>query len=131
MADDTTNALLELSRDDRLSLMRFVCSFAWADLEIQDEERSFVGEMVSKLGLEADRKQVDHWLKHPPRPEDVDPTRVPRQHRELFLQTVKAVIGADNVIDPAESRQWISRGLASVPAPPPRTGKKRPCVDTW
>lgn len=103
MADDTTNALLDLTREDRLSLMRFICSFAWADLEIQDEERDFVGEMVSKLGLEADRKQVDHWLKHPPRPEDVDPTRVPRAHREIFLQTVKAVIGADNVIDPAES----------------------------
>ena len=37
----------------------------------------------------------------------------------------------DDVIDPAESRHWIARGLASVPTPPPRTGKKRPCVDTW
>ena len=37
----------------------------------------------------------------------------------------------DDVIDPAESRRWITAGLAASPAPPPRTGKKRPFVDTW
>jgi acetyl-CoA carboxylase carboxyltransferase component len=37
----------------------------------------------------------------------------------------------DDVIDPAESRRWITRALYSVPPPEPRAGKKRPCVDTW
>jgi acetyl/propionyl-CoA carboxylase alpha subunit len=37
----------------------------------------------------------------------------------------------DDVIDPAESRRWITSALRSLPAPPPRPGKKRPCVDTW
>ncbi len=37
----------------------------------------------------------------------------------------------DDVIDPAESRRWIMTGLRSTPPPPPRTGKKRPCIDTW
>ena len=37
----------------------------------------------------------------------------------------------DEVIDPADSRKWISTALASVPQPPPRRGKKRPNVDTW
>ena len=37
----------------------------------------------------------------------------------------------DDVIDPADSRAWISAGLRSVPPPPPRTAKKRPCVDAW
>jgi acetyl-CoA carboxylase carboxyltransferase component len=37
----------------------------------------------------------------------------------------------DDVIDPAESRTWITRALRSVPPPPARTGKKRACVDTW
>ena len=36
----------------------------------------------------------------------------------------------DDVIDPADSRRWISSALASSP-PPPRDGKKRPCIDTW
>jgi acetyl-CoA carboxylase carboxyltransferase component len=37
----------------------------------------------------------------------------------------------DDVIDPADSRRWIVRALASAPPPPPREGKKRPFVDTW
>ena len=37
----------------------------------------------------------------------------------------------DDVIDPADSRRWISTLLAAAPAPPPRHGKKRPNIDTW
>lgn len=37
----------------------------------------------------------------------------------------------DAVIDPAESRAWIVRGLRSVNPPLPRAGKKRPMIDTW
>src|SRR5262249_50805361 len=37
----------------------------------------------------------------------------------------------DDVIDPADSRQWITRLLGSAPPPPARTRKKRPYVDTW
>ncbi len=37
----------------------------------------------------------------------------------------------DDVIDPVDSRRWISTAFASAPAPTPRTGKKRPNVDTW
>jgi acetyl-CoA carboxylase carboxyltransferase component len=37
----------------------------------------------------------------------------------------------DDVIDPADSRRWISVALSSAPPPPPRQGKKRPCIDTW
>ncbi|WP_237046339.1 carboxyl transferase domain-containing protein [Aquipseudomonas alcaligenes] len=37
----------------------------------------------------------------------------------------------DAVIDPAETRAWLLRGLNAAPRPAPRTGKKRPFVDTW
>lgn len=37
----------------------------------------------------------------------------------------------DAVIDPADSRAWLLRGLAAVPRPPRRDGKKRPFIDTW
>jgi len=45
--------------------------------------------------------------------------------------SMAAYLEIDDVIDPAESRRWIVRGLKSVPAPQPRTDKKRPFVDTW
>jgi acetyl/propionyl-CoA carboxylase alpha subunit/acetyl-CoA carboxylase carboxyltransferase component len=37
----------------------------------------------------------------------------------------------DDVIDPAESRRWITTALRASPRPPAREGKKRPCIDTW
>ena len=37
----------------------------------------------------------------------------------------------DDVIDPADTRRRIVEGLRACPPPAPRTGKKRPCIDTW
>ena len=37
----------------------------------------------------------------------------------------------DDVIDPAESRRWITAILEAAPLPPHRDGKKRPNIDTW
>jgi acetyl/propionyl-CoA carboxylase alpha subunit/acetyl-CoA carboxylase carboxyltransferase component len=37
----------------------------------------------------------------------------------------------DDVIDPADTRRWLARGLASMPEPAPRQGRKRPFVDAW
>ena len=37
----------------------------------------------------------------------------------------------DDVIDPAESREWIMMALKAAPPPKQRDGKKRPMVDTW
>ena len=39
--------------------------------------------------------------------------------------------GARYVIDPADTRAFITRGMKSLPPVPPRTAKKRPYVDTW
>ena len=37
----------------------------------------------------------------------------------------------DDVIDPADSRRWITTALDAAPAPTARQGKKRRNVDTW
>ncbi|HCE09803.1 MAG TPA: carbamoyl-phosphate synthase large subunit [Oxalobacteraceae bacterium] len=67
----------------------------------------------------------------------------PQQRKVLFEKMVatayeqgKAInmasfLEIDDVIDPVESRVWIMRGLRSVPPTTPRSGKKRPFVDTW
>lgn len=79
--------------------MRFICSFAWADFEIQPEEKEFVKAMVAKLHMpEDERKEVWKWLEVPPRVEDVDPTEIPREHRQFFLDSVKEVVMADGVL---------------------------------
>ena len=39
--------------------------------------------------------------------------------------------GIDDVIDPADTREWISSSLKRLPPPEPRTGKKYPYIDTW
>jgi len=37
----------------------------------------------------------------------------------------------DDVIDPADTRRWITTALRAAPSPVPRAGKKRPNIDTW
>jgi acetyl-CoA carboxylase carboxyltransferase component len=67
----------------------------------------------------------------------------PEERKALFEQMVarayergKAINTAstfelDEAIDPFDSRHWITSALRSVPPSPPRTGKRRPCIDTW
>jgi uncharacterized tellurite resistance protein B-like protein len=95
--------LRTLSQKDRLRLIRFVCSFVWADLEVHARERDFVHKLVKRLHLDAEEaKHVEEWLKVPPKPEEVDPQRIPLEHRKLFLDTIKQAIAADGKIEPAE-----------------------------
>lgn len=93
-----------LSKDERLLLLKFVCAFAWADLEVRTQERQFIQRLVKQLKLEADEaEQVEGWLQNPPTPEEVDPAQVPRRHRKLFLETAKSLIEADGNIDSNEA----------------------------
>jgi uncharacterized tellurite resistance protein B-like protein len=93
----------ELDREDRLRLVRFLCSFAWADLRVHERERTFIRKMVKKLSLDEDEvKAAEKWLKVPPRPEEVDPAEIPHEHRKLFLDAARAVVLADGVVNPDE-----------------------------
>jgi len=99
--------LAKLSKEDRLRLMGFACSFAWADLEIRQTERDFIKKLQKKFKLAPDEiAQVEKWLEVPPRPEDVDPANVPAAHRKLFLEAAKGMIAADGEIDPAEAETY-------------------------
>jgi acetyl-CoA carboxylase carboxyltransferase component len=67
-----------------------------------------------------------------------DPDERARRYDELVARAYeqgKALSTAtyfeiDDVIDPADSRRWIAT-LLTANEPPPRSGKKRPFVDTW
>ena len=89
----------KLSTKDKLRLMKFVCSFIWADLEVKESEKKFVTRLSKKLELsDDDIAQVKKWMKVPPRPEEIDPTHIPKEHRQLFLDTIRDVITADGEV---------------------------------
>ena len=93
----------KLSAKERMRLMKFVCSFVWADLEVKDSERKFVTKMSKRLHLTEDEvEQVKGWLKVPPRPEEVDPSQIPKEHRQMFLDTIRDVITADGEVAQSE-----------------------------
>lgn len=99
--------LEQLSPEDRMQLLRFVCSFAWADLEVRDSERSVVHKLIRSFNLDEDElAEVERMLKSPPAPEDVDPQEIPLEHRELFLETIKAIIYSDGEISPNEAESF-------------------------
>lgn len=99
--------IAKLRKEDRLRLMRFLCSFAWADLEVKKTERALVRKMVKALHLDEDEQaKVKGWLEVPPRPEEVDPAQIPREHRKLFLDAAREMIAVDGEIDPEEKETF-------------------------
>ena len=57
--------------------------------------------------------------------------RVTRMYEHGKALNTASHFEIDEVIDPLDSRRWISTTLRSAPPPAPRAGKKRPCIDTW
>ena len=95
--------MTELSSEERLQLMRFVCAFAWADLEIRKEERALVSNLGRNLNLsEEEMRHVQRWMTNPPRPEELDPQDIPMAHRQMFLAAAQAMIAIDGELDPDE-----------------------------
>jgi len=73
-----------------------------------------------ELAAIADPKERKAWFDN----------MVAQSYQDGKALSIGALLEIDDVIDPLETRRWIMRGLRSVPPTPPRTGKKRPCVDT-
>lgn len=83
--------------------MRFVCSFAWIDLEIRPEERELVARLIRRLQLDDEEKErVSEWLDSPPPAESVDPGLIPREHRMTFLRAVESTVSVDGEVTPEE-----------------------------
>jgi len=91
--------LEQLDRGDRLRLVQFVCSFAWADFEIQPEERVFIAHLIRRLELGEDEdRQVQEWLESPPSLDGLDPTSIPAAHRRFFVEAIEGLIAADGEV---------------------------------
>jgi len=95
--------LPDLDGPERMQLMKFVCSFAWVDLEIHRQERIFVANMVQRLDLAHEEAvQVQRWLDVPPRADEIDPTAIPLEHRKTFVEAIVGIIESDGVIKAEE-----------------------------
>jgi uncharacterized tellurite resistance protein B-like protein len=96
-------SLARLNHSERLQLLKFVCAAVWADLDVTDAERTFVLGLTLQLDLPPeDMERVEEWLDTPPAAEEVDPTQVPPEHRQLFLEAVEEAITSDGAIDGPE-----------------------------
>ncbi|MBX3463158.1 MAG: TerB family tellurite resistance protein [Planctomycetes bacterium] len=94
---------MNLTPAERRNLLRFVCSFAWTDLQVTQQERDLVMRIAGMLHLDsAEARQVARWLEVPPAADEVDPSLVPPAHRELFLRVAEEVLRADGRVVPAE-----------------------------
>jgi acetyl-CoA carboxylase carboxyltransferase component len=58
-------------------------------------------------------------------------TMVDRMYEVGKAVNIASHFEIDDVIDPADTRRWISAVFGAAPAPAVRQGKKRPNVDTW
>ena len=97
----------QLDQRERLRLVQFVCSFAWADFEIQPEERVFISRLIRRLELGEDEDlQVQQWLDRPPGLDDLDPTASPAAHRRFFVEAIEGLISADGEIAEEERESF-------------------------
>jgi uncharacterized tellurite resistance protein B-like protein len=98
-----TEDFAKLGPSERRKLLQFVTSVAWSDLTISAGEVAFIRGLVSRLQLTPEEaRQVQSWIQTPPPPEDVDPTTIPREHRQIFLGAVRELVEADGSRSPEE-----------------------------
>jgi acetyl-CoA carboxylase carboxyltransferase component len=76
------------------------------------------------------RKELDA-IEDPAERQRVFEEMVDRMYEHGKALNAATYFEIDDVIDPADSRRWITTAFGSAPSPPPRTGKKRPNIDTW
>ena len=106
----------EMSRDDRMLLLRFVCAFAWTDLTIHDGERKFVERLIQRMQLSSeDRAEALAYLHVAPSPEATNPKLIPQAHRRVFIDSVRALIYADGEVD-TEERDRFEKLKAALAA---------------
>ena len=95
--------LSDLTIEERLRLVRFMCAFAWADLDIAEREVALIRDLIAKLELpEAARDEAEGWLQHPPHEEDLHPYDIPDAHKRMFLEAAAELIGVDGHVDRME-----------------------------
>ena len=76
------------------------------------------------------RRELDA-IEDPAQRERAFDEKVAQVYEHSRAMDAAEIFELDDVIDPADTRGRIVTTLRSCPEPPPRTGKKRPMIDTW
>ncbi|MFW5741506.1 MAG: TerB family tellurite resistance protein [Myxococcota bacterium] len=96
----------ELQSEERLKLLRLVCSMAWADSEVQQHEKGFIAKLIFNMGTPASEiRQVKKWLESPPPEEELDPSTIPQEHRQMFFEACRGVMTADGIVTEGEKTE--------------------------
>ena len=109
-------ALVALARDTDAALVALV--YALSGVYSSEEAKDASEAELEAIEDPAERKRVFE-------------ERVARMYEFGKATSVATALEIDGVIDPAETRHWLCRGLATWQPPRRREGKKRPFVDTW
>lgn len=80
-----------------------------------------------KLGFRAELESIADPVERKARFDEL----VARAYQRGKAMQQAVGFGVDNTIDPADTRRLIAQTLSGISKPAPRTGKKRPIVDTW
>ena len=86
-----------------LQLFHFMCAFAWADLEIQEEEQEMIERLMVSLKVPPeDQNLILTWLEVPPPPEVIDPYAVDPEFRSQIYKAAKAIVLSDGELHQLE-----------------------------
>ena len=91
------------AEDHLMMYFQYLCAFAWADREIQQEERDMIVRNMDTLSVsEEQRSQILGWLEIPPDGALIDPYTVPRGFRNLIYNAAQAIVMSDGELHPLE-----------------------------
>jgi uncharacterized tellurite resistance protein B-like protein len=91
--------LEKLDRPTRLRLLRVLTAAAWVDGDVQAEERAFYEKLLDKLAIGKDERDIAMgYLDKPPHPAEVDPMKIPPEHRETLVKLIWQIVGADSTV---------------------------------
>jgi hypothetical protein len=99
------------------ALLAFAASFLWVDLQVAPIDRAFLLGLAVELGVSPD--DVQGLVARPPRPEEVDPTRVPPPLAAAVRQVALRAIAADGRVHQDEMTMFdLLDELLPADAPP-------------